>query len=153
VETLILLAAAAVIVLVVAFAIDRRRRAEVRPPARLGPRWTPIDDDAADDPEAAAERAAERDHVVAVTGLDDETVTTVLTAWWEYLSALRVRPLPRTHPYRFYDPYDPPIAERGPDGPIPDPKRVARDLSQRTPVAEIEALQALSALRERAPRD
>jgi hypothetical protein len=65
---------------------------------------------------------------------------------------LRVRPLPRAHRYRFYDPYDPPVTELGPDGPVPDPVRVARDVAQRTSVQEIDAMAVLHAVvRDGAP--
>jgi hypothetical protein len=143
------------VVLVVAVIVFSRRRSETSDlgsPVRLGPSWSPPEDELADDPSAVALR--ERDLTVAKGGvdLDERAVTTTLEAWWEYLSVLRVRPLPRGHRYRFYDPYDPPVTELGPDGPVPDPVRVARDVAQRTSVAEIDAFAVLEAvLREGGP--
>jgi hypothetical protein len=148
VETLLPVAAAAVVViLLVALLIGRRRRGTDHGPVRLGPSWTPPEEDLYDDPEAVAAREAELRMATDATQLDERTVTVTLEAWWEYLSVLRLRPLPRAHDYRFYDPYDPPVAERGPDGPIPDPVRVARDVGQRTDVLELDAAEVLAAVR------
>jgi hypothetical protein len=148
VESLLPFIIVAVVLVVAVIAFSRRRRdtSELGSPVRLGPSWSPPEDELADDPSAVALR--ERDLTVAEGGvdLDERAVTTTLEAWWEYLSVLRVRPLPRSHRYRFYDPYDPPVTELGPDGPVPDPVRVARDVAQRTSVAEIDAFAVLEAV-------
>lgn len=142
-------AAAAVLLVVVALVVGRNRRDASLEPTRLGPQWTPPPEDLEEDPAAAAAREEDLRVATAATDLDEGTVTTTLEAWWEYLSVLRVRPLPRAYRYRFYDPYDPPVAERGPDGPVPDPSRVARDVAHRTQVLEVEAVEVLEAVRQR----
>jgi hypothetical protein len=150
VESLLPFIVVAVVLVVAAVLFSRRQRdsAELGSPVRLGPSWSPPEDELADDPSALALR--ERDLTVAkgAVDLDERAVTTTLEAWWEYLSVLRVRPLPRGHRYRFYDPYDPPATELGPNGPVPDPVRVARDVAQRTSVAEIDAVAVLQTVVE-----
>ena len=74
-------------------------------------------------------------------------MATVLQAWDEHLAVLGFLTLPASHRYRVYDPYDPPIVGRGPDNrPVADPIRVARDVGQRTRVAEIDARTVLDTL-------
>jgi hypothetical protein len=155
VESLLPFAIVAVVLVVAALLFSRRGRrdtGEVGGPVRLGPSWSPPDDDLVDDPEAVALRERDLSVAAGAVDLDERAIQSTLDAWWEYLSVLRVRPLPRGHRYRFYDPYDPPITELGPDGPVPDPVRVARDVAQRTSVPEIDAVTVLNAvLRERGP--
>jgi hypothetical protein len=149
VEFLPFAAAAVLLVVVVAIVVGRNRRDASLEPTRLGPQWAPPSEDLEEDPAAAAAREEDLRVATQATDLDERTVTTTLEAWWEYLSVLRVRPLPRAYRYRFYDPYDPPVAERGPDGPVPDPTRVARDVSYRSGILEVEAAEVLSAVRQR----
>jgi hypothetical protein len=150
VESLLPFIVVAVVLVLAVILFSRRQRdnADVGGPARLGPSWSPPEDDLVDDPSAVALR--ERDLAVAgaAVDLDERAVATTLEAWWEYLSVLRIRPLPRAHRYRFYDPYDPPATELGPNGPVPDPVRVARDVAQRTSVVEIDAVAVLHAVAE-----
>jgi hypothetical protein len=149
VEFLPVAAAAVLLLVVVALLASRSRRDASLEPTRLGPQWTPPPEDLVDDPDAAAAREEDLRVATETTEFDERTVTTTLEAWWEYLSVLRVRPLPRAHQYRFYDPYDPPVAERGPDGPVPDPARVARDVAHRAQVLEVDAAEVLAAIRQR----
>jgi hypothetical protein len=134
----------AVVLVLFALVLGRRRRATALEPTRLGPSWTPSEAERVSDPAVDAEREDTARRVAEQTGLDREVVDETLAAWWEYLAVLRIGSLPRSHRYRFYDPYDPPVAERGPDGPIPDPVRVARDVAQRSGVVEIDAAQVLA---------
>ena len=142
-------ALAAVVVILVA---ARSRRERALEPVRLGPSWSPEipDDDAAVDtaPPPPADREARARTVMERTGLDRQAIDTVLNAWDEYLAVIGVVSLPVTHRYKVYDPYDPPVPERGPNGPIPDPVRVARDVSYRTAVAEVDASTVFDALFE-----
>lgn len=145
--------AGVVVVLAIVVAIaTRRRRDRSLDPVRLGPSWTPPGSDPRGGRPGAAEALRDDDRVERVrdrTGLDDETVATVLIAWDELLSVLGYRSLPADHRYRVYDPYDPPIPSRGADNrPVADPVRVARDVDRRTGVAEIDARTVLDALLE-----
>jgi hypothetical protein len=141
-----ILVAVVLVVAVVVFSRRQRDTAELGSPVRLGPSWSPPEDDLADDPSAVALRERDMTAAKGAADLDERSVATTLEAWWEYLSVLGVRPLSRGHHYRFYDPYDPPATELGPDGRVPDPVRVARDVAQRTSVAEIDALAVLNAV-------
>jgi hypothetical protein len=134
----------AVVLVLLALMLGRRRRDTALEPTRLGPSWTPSEPDRISDPAVDAEREDTARRIAEQTGLDRDIVDETLAAWWEYLAVLRIGTVPRAHHYRFYDPYDPPVAERGPDGPIPDPVRVARDVAQRTGVVEIDAAQVLA---------
>lgn len=136
-------------IVVLILLLGRRQRRRAFEPVRLGPAWTPpVGDDEGEwpppvpDPEARAQAVQER------TGLDRRHIDMVLNAWDEYLAVIGVTQLPPTHHYRVYDPYDPPVAERGPEGPVPDPVRVARDVSYRTDVPEVDATTILEALFE-----
>lgn len=148
--TIALLAAAGVVVLLVlAGVLVRRRRERALTPVRLGPRWEPqARGELAGptvDPEAREQRA---ETIRARTDLDRETVDTVLAAWDEYLAVIGLGELPPGHRYRVFDPYDPPIPERGPSGPVTDPVRVARDVERRTGVSEADAMAVLQALHD-----
>jgi hypothetical protein len=78
----------------------------------------------------------------------------VLTVWHEYLTVLGLERLPAAHRYRLYDPYNPPVARRDANGrPTPDRERVARDLGNRTDVAERDAELVLDALGAPSPSD
>jgi hypothetical protein len=147
--TLFLLLLVVTLVLVAGVAVtSRRRRDAALEPTRLGPSWTPStdDEDAAPtvDREQLDRQAAE---LADRTGVDRRHVETVLTVWHEYLTVLGLERLPATHRYRLYDPYNPPVAKRDADGrPTPDRERVARDLGNRTEVAERDAEVVLAAL-------
>jgi hypothetical protein len=147
--TLVIAAVALVLIVIIALAARRGRDRSLEP-VRLGPQWQPApgDDDEptgpTDDPEARARIVQER------TGLDRSVIDTTLNAWDEYLVVIGLASLPKAHRFQVYDPYDPPVAERGPDGPIPDPVRVARDVDRRTPVTEVDASTVLEALFEEA---
>jgi hypothetical protein len=154
VESLLPFIIIAIVLVLAVIVFSRRKRdaADVGGSVRLGPSWSPPEDDLVDDPSAMALRDRDLAAAGAAVDLDERAVATTLEAWWEYLSVLRVRPLPRAHRYRFYDPYDPPVTELGPDGPVPDPVRVARDVAQRTSVQEIDAMAVLHAVvRDGAP--
>jgi hypothetical protein len=154
VESLLPFIIVAVVLVVAVIVFSRRQRdtSELSGPVRLGPSWSPPEDQLVDDPSAAALRERDLAAAKGAADLDERSIATTLEAWWEYLSVLRVRPLSRGHRYRFYDPYDPPVTELGPDGPVPDPVRVARDVAQRTSIAEIDAVAVLDAvLRGRGP--
>lgn len=141
------LAIAIVVALVVGVSLWRTRRPAGRnplTPVRLGPSWSPTSDgEAAVAPVDPAAREARAGELARTTGLDQATVSTVLEVWDEYLAVLGLAVLPADHRYRVYDPYVPPVAERGPDGPVPDRDRVARDISGRTPVSQADALTVL----------
>jgi hypothetical protein len=144
---LVLLLALLVIAGVAGLAVSsRRRRDAALEPTRLGPSWTPVvgegDDDAATfDLDQQVTQLAER------TGLDRQSVETVLTVWREYLAVLGIVRLPATHRYRLYDPYNPPVASRDAEGrPTPDRERVARDVGARTTVLERDAETILAAM-------
>lgn len=145
------LIALGVLVLLVAVVLirGRSRRDDALTPVRLGPSWSPDDDittprGPARDPEALAARA---DAVASRTGLPRDTVVIVLDAWDEYLGVLGLGPLPAQQGRRLYDPYDPPVARRGPDGrPVPDQHRVARDVAGRYGVPEATAREVLTAV-------
>jgi hypothetical protein len=143
---LLLLLALVVVVLVVVGVANRRRRDAALEPTRLGPSWSPDDEDVVDlaaEDEAIAERATE---LAASTELPRDTVETVLHVWREYLAVLGLTRLPASYRYRLYDPYNPPVARRDADGqPTPDRERVARDVGNRTEVSERDALQVLAA--------
>lgn len=132
--------------IVLALVLGRQRRDQALAPARLGPSWSPDADVPSGDlrdPEAVAARA---DAVAARTGVDHATVADVLDVWDEYLGVLGLVPLAPDHRRLVYDPYDPPVARRGPDGrPVPDRERVARDASGRLGVAETVAHDVLAA--------
>lgn len=138
--------AVVLVVAVIVFSRRQRDTSDLAGPVRLGPSWSPPEDELVDDPSAAALRDRDLAAAKGAADLDERSIATALEAWWEYLSVLRVRPLSRGHRYRFYDPYDPPVTELGPDGPVPDPVRVARDVAQRTSVAEIDAVAVLNAV-------
>lgn len=147
-----IIVAVVLVVAVIVFSRRQRDTSELSGPVRLGPSWSPPEDQLVDDPSAAALRERDLAAAKGAADLDERSIATTLEAWWEYLSVLRVRPLSRGHRYRFYDPYDPPVTELGPDGPVPDPVRVARDVAQRTSIAEIDAVAVLDAvLRGRGP--
>lgn len=147
----IVLAALGVLALLVLVVLvrGRSRRDDALAPVRLGPSWSPDDDVTATraparDPEAIAARA---DAVAARTGVPRDTVVTVLDAWDEYVGVLGLGPLPPAQGRRLYDPYDPPVARRGPDGrPVPDQHRVARDVAGRHGVSEGTAREVLAAV-------
>ena len=122
----------------------RRRRSDALVPLRLGPTWEPNDVDvstAAPEPDPRVEVLQQR------TGCDADTVATVLAAWDEHLAVLGFLSLPAGYRYRVYDPYDPPVASRGPDNrPVADRARVARDVDRRTATTEFDARTVLEAL-------
>jgi hypothetical protein len=137
---------AAVVVLAGAVALgSRNRRDRSLDPVRLGPAW--------EQPGASDEPAVDPGDDPRVELLTDRTdigateVAIVLQAWDEHLAVLGFITLPASHRYLVYDPYDPPIAGRGPDNrPVADPVRVARDIAQRTRVAEVDARTVLDTL-------
>lgn len=142
--TIVLVVVALVFAGVAAIAARSRRDRSLEP-VRLGPAW--------EQPGAADEPAVDPTEDPRVAYLTDRTdigaseVATVLQAWDEHLAVLGFLTLPASHRYRVYDPYDPPIAGRGPDNrPVADPVRVARDVGQRTRVAEIDARTVLDTL-------
>lgn len=159
VTTYALVGVVVVLAIVVAVAA-RRRRDRSLDPVRLGPAWTPSGTAAASSRATTALRAAEVlgddprvGQLQERTGLDAESVATVLIAWDELLSVLGYLALPADHRYWVYDPYDPPVASRGPDNrPVADPVRVARDVDRRTRVSEADARAVLDALLEDPPR-
>lgn len=141
----LLLGLAAVVVLAIVVALSNRKRRDASlEPTRLGPSWTPPDaeDEAQEtDPEVRSRRIAD---VAARTDAAEETVAAVLDIWDEYLGVLGLAPLPAGHRRQVYDPYDPPVARRGPDGrPEPDRERVARDVASRLGIDEAVTLQIL----------
>ncbi len=142
--TIGLVAAAAVFAGAVAVA-SRSRRDRSLQPVRLGPAWE--QPGAADEPEVDP---TDDDRVAWLTDRTDigaGEVAIVLQAWDEHLAVLGFLTLPASHRYLVYDPYDPPIAGRGPDNrPVADPVRVARDIAQRTRVAEVDARTVLDTL-------
>lgn len=144
--TAVLVAVAVVVLLVLALVLGRKRRDDALNPTRLGPSWAPSADVASGDlrdPEAVAQRA---DAIAERTGVDRATVGQVLDVWDEYLGVLGLAPLAPDHRRLVYDPYDPPVAQRGADGrPLPDRERVARDASRRLGTAETVALEVLRA--------
>jgi hypothetical protein len=146
-STVAIAVALAVVLLVAALVLGRRRRETALEPVRLGPSWTPGRDQASGDlrdPDAVARRA---DAVAERTGTDRAVVIRILDVWDEYLGVLGLVPLASDHRRLIYDPYDPPVAQRGPDGrPQPDPDRVARDAAGRLGVAESVAQDVLRAL-------
>jgi hypothetical protein len=137
----------AVVLLGVALVLGRHRREAALEPVRLGPSWTPGRDQATGDlrdPDAVARRA---DAVAERAGIDRAIVARILDVWDEYLGVLGLAPLASDHRRLIYDPYDPPVAQRGRDGrPQPDPDRVARDAAGRLGVAESVAQDVLRAL-------
>lgn len=139
-----LIAITLIVVLVVA-TLRRTSRSTSLAPARLGPSWSPSGSE--DDPALAQERVEDRrariDAVTARTGLPLDRVEPVLAAWDEYLAVLGLQQLPAGHEYRFYDPYVPPVAERGPDGPVPDRARVAMEVAGRIGMPQSEATSVL----------
>lgn len=139
------LGAVALLALIVLFASRNRRDASLEP-TRLGPSWTPPEGEEAaqtDDPEARARRIVD---VAARTEAAEPTVAAVLDIWDEYLGVLGLAPLPAGHRRQVYDPYDPPVARRGPDGrPEPDRERVARDVASRLGIDEAVTLEILAA--------
>jgi hypothetical protein len=145
--TVLIAVALAVILLATALVLGRRRRETALEPVRLGPSWTPGQDEMSGDlrdPDAVARRA---DAVAERTGTDRAVVVRVLDVWDEYLGVLGLAPLASDHRRLLYDPYDPPVARRGPDGrPQPDPDRVARDAAGRLGVAESVSQDVLRAL-------
>jgi hypothetical protein len=129
---------------------SRRRRDAALEPTRLGPSWTPSVDE---DHELPEDQRADHDRQVSTiadrTGLERDDVETVLVVWQEYLAVLGLTRLPATHRYRLYDPYNPPVARRDADGrPTPDRERVARDVGNRTDVAERDAETVLAAVEQ-----
>jgi hypothetical protein len=135
--------ALAVLALIALIASRNRRDASLEP-TRLGPSWDPpsAEQQEAADPEARARRVQD---VVARTDAEQETVAAVLDIWDEYLGVLGLAPLPAGHRRQVYDPYDPPVAKRGPDGrPAPDRQRVARDVSSRLGIDEDLTLRILA---------
>lgn len=157
VDPIVLLAAGAVTVLGLSGAAIARRRSQQEPnwlaPARLGPSWSPSRPGAIAATELLEVRTARAEAVQGRTGLDRGTVDTVLSAWDEYRAVLGLADLPGDHAYRVYDPYVPPVAERGPYGPVPDPMRVARDVAARTSVSRDDAVRVLDALSDVAQDD
>ena len=147
--TTLLVAGAGVLAVVVILVTARSRRGRTFEPVRLGPSWSPeIPDDEDTGPPPPADREERARTVMERTGLDRPAIDIVLNAWDEYLAVIGVASLPVTHRYEVYDPYDPPVPERGPNGPIPDPVRVARDVSYRTTVTEVDATTVFDALFE-----
>jgi hypothetical protein len=143
----ILLIVVALVVLAGVAVAGRRRRDAALEPTRLGPSWTPATEDEDDTSEAQGEDLDRQVSAVSDrTGLDRSTVEVVLSVWREYLAVLGITRLPATHRYRIYDPYNPPVARRDADGqPTPDRERVARDIGNRTEVAERDAEVILAA--------
>jgi len=148
----LLVGVAAVVAVAGGLALARRRVDRALTPTRLGPAWSPPSDGSeagvGEDLDPGADDRV--DPLVAATGVDAVVVADVLNAWDEYLDVIGVLSLPATHPYRVYDPYDPPVAERKADGhAAPDPARVARDIARRRPdVDEIDARAVLAALND-----
>ncbi len=146
----LLVGVAAVVVLAVGLVLARRRVDRALTPTRLGPAWSPPGGASEGGGGPAADPGADErvDPLVAATGVAAVVVADVLNAWDEYLDVIGVLSLPATHPYRVYDPYDPPVAERTAGGhPTPDPLRVARDVARRRPdVDEMDARAVLAAL-------
>jgi hypothetical protein len=146
---LFLLLVVLVIAVVAGLAISsRRRRDAALEPTRLGPSWTPTVEEGDEDAGAATfDLDQQVTQVAERTGLDRQSVETVLTVWREYLAVLGVVRLPATHRYRLYDPYNPPVARRDAEGrPTPDRERVARDVGARTEVPERDAETILAAV-------
>ncbi len=144
-EPLLLGLGALVVIALVALLASRNRRDAALAPTRLGPSWTPPpgEDGPVGDPD---ERSRRVQAVVGRTDAAEPTVTAVLTIWDEYLGVLGLAPLPAGHQRQVYDPYDPPVARRGPDGrPEPDRQRVARDVASRLGIDEAVALGILEA--------
>lgn len=150
--TTYLLIGVVVLLALVAVLAARRRRDRSLEPVRLGPAWAPPGGrDARDDGAPPASEVLRDDGRVptlsARTGVDEETVATVLVAYDELLAVLGVARLPAGHRYRVYDPYDPPVVGRdAANRPIADPVRVARDVERHTGVREATARQVLDAL-------
>ncbi len=146
----LLVGVAAAVVMAGGVWLSRRRVDRALTPTRLGPAWSPPggapEADGGEDADPSADERVEP--LVAATGVAAVVVADVLNAWDEYLDVIGVLSLPATHPYRVYDPYDPPVAERTADGhATPDPVRVARDLARRRPdVDEVDARVVLAAL-------
>lgn len=138
--------AALTVLLLAALIASRNRRDAALEPTRLGPAWTPpAGEDAPEvaDPEARKRRIAD---VAARTDADEPTVSAVLDIWDEYLGVLGLAPLAAGHRRQVYDPYDPPVVRRGPDGrPEPDRERVARDVASRLGIDEALTLQIIDA--------
>jgi hypothetical protein len=138
--------AALVVLLIAALVASRNRRDAALEPTRLGPAWTPpagVDEQELADPEERKRRIAD---VAARTDADESTVSPVLDIWDEYLGVLGLVPLAAGHRRQVYDPYDPPVARRGPDGrPEPDRERVARDVASRLGIDEALARQIIEA--------
>lgn len=146
-DPLLMFGLAALVVVVIAVLIaSRNRRDASLEPTRLGPAWTPPageDESETADPETRKRRITE---VAARTEANEPTVSAVLDIWDEYLGVLGLAPLAAGHRRQVYDPYDPPVARRGPDGrPEPDRERVARDVSSRLGVEEALALRIIEA--------
>jgi hypothetical protein len=146
-DPLLLFGLAALVVVVIAVLVaSRNRRDASLEPTRLGPAWTPpAGEDGAEtaDPETRKRRITE---VAARTEADESTVSAVLDIWDEYLGVLGLAPLAAGHRRQVYDPYDPPVARRGPDGrPEPDGERVARDVANRLGIDETLTLRIIEA--------
>lgn len=142
--TVVALVIGAVTLFAVLALAARRARARAMAPVRLGPSWGP-EEASAPPPDPAADPRVEI--LEQRTGIEASTVALVLTAWDEHLAVLGFLSLPAAHRYRVYDPYDPPVARRGPDNrPLADPERVARDVARRTGVDELDARSILDSL-------
>jgi hypothetical protein len=144
---------AVVVLAVLVGLVTRNRRDRSLQPVRLGPAWSPAGGGGrGGDVIGAVDVLGEDDrvgHVSQRTGLDEETVATVLLAWDELASVLGHGPLASDHRYRIYDPFDPPVTARSADGrPVVDPARVARDVDTRTSVAEVDARTVLTVLHD-----
>ncbi|GGI09291.1 hypothetical protein [Egicoccus halophilus] len=148
-----LLLVAVVVVVVVAIAAlvsGRRRRDASLEPVALGPSWRPPEHEREGErpdtayPEVDVEEQAA--FIAERTDAPRPVIDEVVNAWNEYLSVIGLAQLPATHDYRIYDPYNPPVARRGPDGePVADPERVARDVGMRTTILERDAATVLEA--------
>ena len=148
----LLVAVGAVVVPAIGLLLARRRTDRALTPTRLGPSWSPPGGDpegrgGTDEDLGPDERV---DPLVEATSVDPVVVAEVLNAWDEYLDVTGLLSLPAAHPYRVYDPYDPPVAERTADGrPRVDPVRVARDVARRRRgVDEMDARAVLAALND-----
>lgn len=135
-----------VLLLLVVLVATRGRRRRDLEPVRLGPSWTPPG--SVSTPPIDPSRDERVAPLAARSGSDELTVASVLVAWDEYLSVLGLVEMPPGHRYRVYDPYDPPVAERRDGRPMPDPVRVARDVSSRLGIGEVDARGILDALLE-----
>lgn len=148
----LLVVVGAVVVLGVGLLLARRRTDRALTPTRLGPAWSPPGGDPDGGGGTAEELVPDErvDLLVEATSVEPVVVAEVLNAWDEYLAVIGMLSLPAAHPYRVYDPYDPPVAERTADGrPRVDPVRVARDVARRRRgVDEVDARAVLAALND-----